>query len=95
MLSNCPLKDIYMMRARSLYSCPTLCNPMDYSPPGSSVHAILQARILEWVAMPSSRQSSQTRDRTHSSCSSCIASRLVIAEPPGKHTHTHIYIYKC
>ena len=36
-------------------SCPTLCNPMNCSPPGSSVHGILQARILEWVAMPSSR----------------------------------------
>ena len=32
-------------------SCPTLCDPMDYSPPGSSVHGILQARILEWVAI--------------------------------------------
>ena len=41
-----------------------LCNPMDCSPPGSSVHGILQARILEWVAMPSSRGSSQPRDRT-------------------------------
>ena len=36
-------------------SCLTLCNPMDFSPPGSSVHGIIQARILEWVAMPSSR----------------------------------------
>ena len=45
-------------------SCPTLWDPMDCSPPGSSVHGILQARILEWVAMPSSRGSSQTRDRT-------------------------------
>ena len=43
-------------------SCPTVCNPMDYSPPGSSVHGILQARIPEWVAMPSSRGSSQPRD---------------------------------
>ena len=34
-------------------SCPTLCNPMDYNPPGSSVHGILQARILKWVAIPS------------------------------------------
>ena len=34
--------------------CPTLCDPMDYSPPGSSVHGVLQARILEWVAMFSS-----------------------------------------
>ena len=45
-------------------SCPTLCNPVDCSPPGSSVGGILQARILEWVAMPSSRGSSQPRDQT-------------------------------
>ena len=38
--------------------CPTLCDPMDYSWPGSSVHGILQARILEWVAIPFSRGSS-------------------------------------
>ena len=43
--------------AKLLQSCPTLCEPMDCSPPGSSVHEILQARILEWVAMPSSRGS--------------------------------------
>ena len=40
--------------AKSLQSCLTLCDPMDCSPPGSSVHGILQARTLEWVAMPSS-----------------------------------------
>ena len=45
-------------------SCLTLCNPMDYSLPGSSVPGILQARILEWVALPSSRGSSQPRDWT-------------------------------
>ena len=39
--------------------CPTLCDPMDCSPPGSSVHGILKARILEWVAVPSSRGSSR------------------------------------
>ena len=44
--------------------CLTLCNPIDYSPPGSSVHAIFQARILEWVAMPYSRGSSWPRDQT-------------------------------
>ena len=44
--------------SKSLQSCPTLCNPMDDSPPGSSVHGILQARILEWVAVPFSRGSS-------------------------------------
>ena len=42
----------------------SLCNLMDCGPPGSSVHGILQARILEWVAMPSSRRSSQPRDQT-------------------------------
>ena len=45
-------------------SCLTLCNPMDCGLPGASVHGILQARILEWVAMPSSRGSTRPRDRT-------------------------------
>ena len=45
-------------------SCLTLCNPMDCSLPGSSIHGILQARILEWVAISFSRGSSQPRDRT-------------------------------
>ena len=45
-------------------SCPTLCDPIDCSPPGSSLHWILQARILEWVAISFSRGSSQPRDRT-------------------------------
>ena len=49
----------------SLQSCPILCDPMNCSPPGSSVHGILQARILEWVAMSFSRGSSWTRDQTH------------------------------
>ena len=44
--------------------CPSLCDPVDCSPPGSSTHGILQARILEWVAISSSRGSSQPRDRT-------------------------------
>ena len=45
-------------------SCPTLCDPMDCSLPGSSVHGISQARVLEWIAISSSRGSSQPRDRT-------------------------------
>src|SRR5574340_167266 len=45
--------------AKSLQSCLTLCDPVDSSPPGSSVHGILQARILEWVAISFSRGSSQ------------------------------------
>ena len=49
-------------------SCLTLCDPMDCSPPGSSVHGILQARILEWVAISSSRGSSGPKDRTSISC---------------------------
>ena len=49
-------------------SCPTLCDPMDCSLPGSSVHGILQARMLEWVAISFSRRSSQPRDRTWVSC---------------------------
>ena len=53
---------------------PTLCDPMVYSPPGSSVHGILQARTLEWVALPSSRGSSQPRGQTQVSC---IAGRFL------------------
>ena len=44
--------------------CPTLCDPMDYNPPGSWVHGIFQARIPEWVAIPFSSRPSQPRDRT-------------------------------
>ena len=50
--------------AKSAQSCPVLCDPMDCSPPGYSVHGILQARILEGVSMPSSRGFSQPRDGT-------------------------------
>ena len=49
-------------------SCPTLCDPMDCSPPGSSVYGIFQARVLEWVAISFSRGSSQPRDRTQVPC---------------------------
>ena len=49
-------------------SCPTLCDPMDCSLPGSSIQGILQARILEWVAISFSRGSSQPRDQTQVSC---------------------------
>ena len=54
------------------YSCLTLCYPMDYSPPGSSVHGIFQARILEWIFISSSRISSQPRDWTCVSWGFCI-----------------------
>ena len=56
-------------------SCPTLCDPVDCSPPGSSVLEILQARTLEGAAMPFSKGSSQPRDQTRVSC---IAGRRFI-----------------
>ena len=59
----------------------SLCDPMDCSPPGPCVLGILQARILECVAMPSSRGSSQPRGRTHISC---FADRFFTNEPSGK-----------
>ena len=49
------------LHAQSLQLCPKLCDPMDNSLPGSSVHGIVLARILEWVAMPSSREYSRPR----------------------------------
>ena len=50
----------------------TLCDPMDYRPPGSSVHRISQARILEWVAISFFRGSSKPRDQTFISCITCL-----------------------
>ena len=52
--------------------CPTLCDPLHCGPPGSSVHGILQARILEWVAISYSRGSLQPRDQTEI----CIAGKF-------------------
>ena len=49
-----------------------LCNPMECSMPGSSVHGIFQARMLEWVAISSFKGSSQPRDQTQVSCVSCL-----------------------
>ena len=57
-----------------------LCDPMDCSPPGSSVHGILQARVLEWVAVSFSRSSSRHRDQTHVSYVSCIGRRVLYHE---------------
>ena len=65
------------MHAKSPQSCLTLGDPMDCSPPGSSVHGILQVRILEWVAISSSRGSSRPRDRTRVTWVSCIDRRVL------------------
>ena len=58
---TCPASSVKVLVTQS---CPTLCNHMNWSPPGSSVHRVLQAGILEWAAIPFSRGSSQSRDRT-------------------------------
>ena len=55
-----------------------LCDPMACSPPGSLVHGIFQARVLEWVAISSSRGCSWPRDGTHVSCVSCIGSQVLL-----------------
>ena len=77
-------------------SCPTLCNPMDCSLPGSSVHRIPQARTLEWVDVPFSSGSSQPRDQTQVFC---ISGRFFTTEPPGNlvevyNLRKHLTTYK-
>ena len=57
-------------------SCLTLCDPMHCSPPGFSVYGIIQARILDWIAIPFSRGSSWPRDQTRISCASCMTGRF-------------------
>ena len=58
-------------------SCLTVCDPMDYSPLGSSIHGIFQAWILEWVAISSFRGSSKPRDQTWVYCISCISRQIL------------------
>ena len=70
--------------------CPTLCDPMDCSPPGSSVHGILQARIMEWVVIAFSKGSSQPRDRTQVPT---LQADSLPPEPLG--TPVYIYILIC
>ena len=79
----------FVLSAQLLQSCLTFCDPMDHSPPGSSVCGISQARRLEWIAIPSSRASSRPRDQTHVSCIFCIAGRFFPTEPPGKPGDSH------
>ena len=87
----CPEKRYHILRGHPSYhichvcsaakSCLTLCDPIDCSLPCSSVHGISQARILEWVATPSSRGSSPSRDRTQVTC---MAGRFFTLWAPGK-----------
>ena len=69
--------------AKSLQSCLTLWDPVNCSPPGTTVHGIFQARILEWVAMPSSRGSSWPGDRTSVSCLLHWQACALLLAPPG------------
>ena len=85
MLSMC-------VHAKSLEAFPTLSNPIDCSPPDSSVHRILQARILEWVAMHSFRGSSWSRDWICNSYVTCIGRWILPLVPPGKIQDTVVYI---
>ena len=70
-------RDHFRAHAKSLQLCPTLCDALDCSLPGSSVHGILQARILELLAMPSSMGSSQPRDQTHVSYVFCTGRQVL------------------
>ena len=90
------------MCAKSPKSCPAPCNPRDHSLPGSSVHGILQARVLEQVTTSSSKDSSRPRDRTHVSYGSCIAGRFfttstnkpsLLVSPTKAYPTTNIYLY--
>ena len=83
---------MYIICDEWLLACPTLCDTMDCSPPGSSVHGILQARILEWVAIPFSRGYSRPwRDQTQVCC---IAGRFfTVWATYFIYIYIYIYIY--
>ena len=68
---------LYVLHTQLLQLCLILCDSMDCSPPASSVHRILQATILEWVAMSPSRGSSPPRNQTHISCVSCTGKQVL------------------
>ena len=72
-----PVSSVCACVCSDALSCPTLCNPMDYAPPGSSIHGISQARILEWVVISFSRGSSRPRNRIWVSGVSCIGRRML------------------
>ena len=88
LLRYCPIhRSLYKHMVVGCQLCPTLCDPMDCSPPGPSGHGISQARMLEWIAISFSRGSSWLRDQT---CISCIAGEFFTTEPPGKPTTVYL-----
>ena len=77
-------------------TCPTLCDPIGCSPPGSSVHGVFQARIPQWVAISSSRGSSQSWDQIQISCVSCIGRKILYHCTTWGAPSTHVSsIKKC
>ena len=78
----------------SLQSCLTLCDPMDYSPPSSSIHGILQAKKLEWVAMPSSRESSDPGIEPASLKSPALAGRFFTTSTTWEAPGNTVSLYK-
>ena len=78
---------------QSLQLRSAVCDPVDCNPPVSSVHGILQTRILQWVVMPSSRGFSQPRNWTHISWVSWIAGKFLTTEPPRK-PKNHMHFWK-
>ena len=90
LLCGIPLGD-YESESEVVYLCPTLCDPMDCSLPGSTVHGIFQARVLEWVAISFSRRSSLLRDWTQVSC---IVGRhfTIWATREGSGDYTSVYL---
>ena len=83
--------------AQVLQSCPTLCGPVDCSPPGSSVHRILQGRILEWVAMPSSRGSSCFLTQGSNLCLLCLlhCRQILYSWATREAPYMTMYHYNC
>ena len=86
------------LHAKLLQSCLTPCNPVDHSLPGSSVHGILQSRILEWVAIPFFRGSSRLRNWTRISYVACVGSQVLydcrhLGNPQAHHIQIQISIF--
>ena len=80
------------MHAKSLQSCPTLDNPVDCSLPGSSIHGILQARILEWVAMPSSRGFPEPGTKPEFLMSPALTGGFFTASTTWDVWYIHVYV---
>ena len=87
---------LYAVLCLVAQSCPTLCDPMDCSPPGSSGHGILQARVLDWVVIPFSRRSSWPRDQTQVSITGRFFTIWVTRKAHlcyKQYIYIYIYIY--